>query len=1001
VEETVGPGGVNVGGQLTGDPLPTRTAERSSTVSAEAVRGLDSTAPFAMQPGADSIVGARVGRYTIRQTIGFGGMGLVVAAYDSELGRSVAIKLVAGDSDQARRRLVREAQAMARLSHPNVVTVHEVIRLGERAGIVMELVDGDNLATWCAARERGWHEIVAAYVQAARGLAAAHRAGLVHRDFKPSNALIDNQGVVRVTDFGLVRVARSGAVDAPLAGEVHAPPAGDMLDVTLTRTGSVMGTPAYMAPEQHRGVEIDARTDQWALACSLYTALHRQRPFAGETHDELRTAVLAGAVRAEPTDTAVPRAIRAAIRRALALDPADRFATMEELIAALSPKRRAWQMAAALAAIALAGGTAAVLAAGGADDEARCTGLDAPMEAVWNPARADQLRAQFAATGNHAEIGEKVVAALDGHGARWVRARTRACTDARQGVGSSELLDRRMRCLDERLVEMSAAVEALSRADADMVRGAGDAVDRLHPAAECDDPRDSVPRPADPRARAEIAAAEDTLARGWALQALSQYEAAAPLARQAAAVGERTGWSPLLARALILLGDCQDRQMQYSAALASYDRAATVAAQARDDAAVVDALARRFLVLGEHLGQPAAALEGRTFIELALERAGRPPHLRALWLHFLAIMLLKQDEAEDALAIESEAVAIWRGLVPAGHVLLVDSLETLGNIHIQRGELDRAEALLHEVLAAKSSARGPGHLSVADTLTNLGVLDSTRGRLTEAIDSWKRAVAISDAAGAPACVAMLDIGLVRFQLGQWRASADQLATSLSCVERRRPGKASKWVGMTASELGYALMALGELDRAAQQLDRGVEILRASGSKRVVDALAQAARLSIARGDRATARGRVDEAKKHGSAVNPLLHLAEAEVVRAEAGCREARAIYELAIKVSTEENPLTRFDATTGLAECLSQLGRPADAVAALEPELAWLDEVGADRGTGARARLAMARALIAAGGDRKRARSLADAARAGFATLGAPGERRAAEVARWAARLR
>jgi serine/threonine protein kinase len=123
VEETVGPGGVNGGGQLTGDPLPTRTAERSSTVSAEAVRGLDSTAPFAMQPGADSIVGARVGRYTIRQTIGFGGMGLVVAAYDSELGRSVAIKLVAGDSDQARRRLVREAQAMARLSHPNVVTV--------------------------------------------------------------------------------------------------------------------------------------------------------------------------------------------------------------------------------------------------------------------------------------------------------------------------------------------------------------------------------------------------------------------------------------------------------------------------------------------------------------------------------------------------------------------------------------------------------------------------------------------------------------------------------------------------------------------------------------------------------------------------------------------------------------------------------------------------------------------------------------------------------------
>ncbi len=190
---------------------------------AAAARGnpmFELTAPFAIEPGLEGVVGAQVGRYTIRNIVAFGGMGLVVAAHDAELGRLVAIKLVASDDSQARRRLVREAQAMAQLSHPNVVTVHEVIWFGERAGIVMELVDGDNLATWREARPRSWREIVAAYTQAARGLAAAHRAGLVHRDFKPSNALIDRDGVVRVTDFGLVRAARASTAE-PFDGVIR------------------------------------------------------------------------------------------------------------------------------------------------------------------------------------------------------------------------------------------------------------------------------------------------------------------------------------------------------------------------------------------------------------------------------------------------------------------------------------------------------------------------------------------------------------------------------------------------------------------------------------------------------------------------------------------------------------------------------------------------------------------------------------------------------------
>jgi eukaryotic-like serine/threonine-protein kinase len=958
-----------------------------------APRAFEPTAPYVMPDDAGPGIGAHIGRYVVQRMVGTGGMGLVVAAQDPELGRLVAIKVVAGDHNQAHTRLVREARAMARVSHPNVVTVHEVIRLEDRAAIVMELVDGQDLATWRAAGPRGWREIVAAYVQAARGLAAAHRAGLVHRDFKPTNALIDRDGVVRVTDFGLVRAA--GSTDS--SSSVDLPPAPG-LDLTLTRTGAMIGTPAYMAPEQHAGEPTDARTDQWSLACSLYTALYEQRPFPGEAYSELSAAVLAGALRPEPSDTRVPRPIRAAIRRALSRRPADRFASIDDLIAALSPGRRATLIAAALGATAIAGAVAVALIASG-DDGPSCTGLDAPLVAAWNQPRAGELRTRLVSVGGSTpEAADRVVGGLDRYAAEWTAARTRACTLARQGVGSAELLDRRMRCLDQRLVAMSALVGGLAQADRAVLRGAGPAADRLHPIAECTDPRDPVPRPAGAQARAQIAAAEAALARGWALQSLGYFERALPLARQAAETGERTGWSPLLARALILRGDCEDRQGMYKAALATYESAATVAARSQDDALIADALARRFLVLGEHLGRPAEALEGRRYIELALERAGRPQHLRAMWLHFLAIMLHSTQRQDEALEAEVEAVSIWRQIVPAGHVNLVDALETQGNIEIARGQYDRAEDLLQEVLAAKIAARGSQHLSLADTYTNLGVLEVMRGRWRLAIDNWERSVSVSRAAGGASCIATLDIGLVRYEVGQWRAAIEVAREAQRCMEVHRPGE-STWVGVASAHVGRVLLALGELDRAGELLPRAIDVLRSAGSPEVAASLADAARLALLRGDRAAARARLDEAVKADKTGGPAVALARAEFARAESGCAAARPAYERAIEAARQDSTSTRSAARCALAECMLAGGKPSEALAAIEPELAWLDEVGADPAAAARARFAAARALVASRGDRHRARSLAVAARDGFASLGAPGRKRSDDVARWLTR--
>ena len=286
---------------------------------------LATTVPSGEHP-VDLLPGSSVGRYVLRRRIGAGGMGVVYAADDPELGREVAIKLLRPDrlsgQPEARARIIREARAMARISHPNVITVFDAGAAGEHVFIAMELVRGQSLRSWMADRGRSAAEIVEIFSKAGRGLAAAHDAGLVHRDFKPDNVLVGDAGEVRVSDFGLA-----------LENEAPAPGPGDR-SVTATRTA---GTPAYMAPEQHVAGHIDARSDQFSFAASLYEALHGERPFRGDSYDELSANVLAG--RVAPATARVPRSLRAILLRALSVRPGDRFPTMDALLRALGRDR--------------------------------------------------------------------------------------------------------------------------------------------------------------------------------------------------------------------------------------------------------------------------------------------------------------------------------------------------------------------------------------------------------------------------------------------------------------------------------------------------------------------------------------------------------------------------------------------------------------------------------------------------------------------------------------
>jgi predicted Ser/Thr protein kinase len=276
----------------------------------------------------------RLGRFTLLNKLGAGGMGEVFAAYDEKLDRRVAVKLIhssQADSHDARARLLREAQALARLSHPNVVGVYEVGDLDGEIFVAMEYIDGTTLKEWQEAAGREVAEILDVYAQAGRGLEAAHEAGLVHRDFKPSNVMVGRDGRARVLDFGLAhgRGARAEGRGGPSSRQAA-------LGEKLTFTGEILGTPAYASPEQLRGEAVDAQSDQFSFCVALYEALYRRHPFAAEAGvGGMRAATLAGRVAPPPAVHEVPPAVHEALARGMSVEPGARWPDMEALLSAL------------------------------------------------------------------------------------------------------------------------------------------------------------------------------------------------------------------------------------------------------------------------------------------------------------------------------------------------------------------------------------------------------------------------------------------------------------------------------------------------------------------------------------------------------------------------------------------------------------------------------------------------------------------------------------------
>jgi serine/threonine protein kinase len=282
----------------------------------------------------------KVGRYRVLGRIGAGGMGVVYKAHDPELARDVAVKLMNtdavadSDAEHARGRLVREARAMARLAHPNVIHVYDVGTVEDGVFIAMELVEGESLGAWVKGETRPWKDVLARFVEAGRGLAAAHDAGVIHRDFKPENVLCGVDGRVRVGDFGLAggpgsETGRHEPVSASDSGQASIDRSA--VSDALTRTGALLGTPKYMAPEQEAGLAATARSDQFSFCVALYEALFGQAPYAGDSVIEYRLEVREGKLRTPPV-TDVPGWIAEVLAKGLSIEPADRHASMQMLL---------------------------------------------------------------------------------------------------------------------------------------------------------------------------------------------------------------------------------------------------------------------------------------------------------------------------------------------------------------------------------------------------------------------------------------------------------------------------------------------------------------------------------------------------------------------------------------------------------------------------------------------------------------------------------------------
>jgi tetratricopeptide (TPR) repeat protein/predicted Ser/Thr protein kinase len=948
-----------------------------------------------------------LGRYVIVRELGAGGMGVVYAARDPELDREVAIKLLrarvrsAADEDQARARLVREGRAMAKLVHPNVIRVYDIGLHEGQVFVAMELIDGGTLAEWQAKGPRPWREVLAIYASAGRGLAAAHAAGIVHRDFKPANVLLARDGRVLVTDFGIARL--EGGEGASSSDDAAA--LGHSGEVAVTQTGAILGTPEYMSPEQLRGAPVDARADQFAFCLALYRALYGEGPFvtpagaAGEGStplEQLQKTVLAGQVRPPPRGSTVPGWVREHVLRGLRLDPAERFPSMDALLAALAadPAIRRRRVLGGVAAVALVGIAAWGLVRGGSGAEP-CGGAAELLAGAWDGAARARVESTFLASGKPFARGsfDRVAARLDGYAGEWATQRTQACRATRVRHEQSEaLLELRLRCLDERRAGLAALVAQLASADAALVEHALDVANRLDPLAACADTADlqaEAPAPTDPALAEKVNKLRARLDAIAAMNKAGKYQEALALARPLADEAEATGFAPLAGRARLELGTIEVSLNQMDAARQDLDRAVTLAGEGHTDRLLAVALAQL-------AGQETAARkdeEAAQSARLAEALATRQHDTEALGFARMtrATVLQRQGHVAEATELRKDVLVSYERDFGKSDARLLQVLNPLANGAMISGRLDEAQAWAQRALDLTVEVYGPDHPLVVVALNGLATLAERRGDDPAAIPLYERALGVAERAYGPEhpSVATLlhNLAIVHFRLDQYDEAAKLWQRALALTE--------KIYGPEHPEMCKVLAALAQLRSIQGRPQEALEL-----TKHAIDIMTRAdgptapglsifyanlALFQYEKGDLPgalatqqqsldlTAKVEGKDSDAYGTGLSRMTRFLVADQRCADALPLTAEAIRLLEKHVGMDTLRLRR--PLELRAKCLTQAGKPAEAFPFIERVAKMIEKAGGDESDQASVRLLRADALWALGKDRKRAR--AEAARA------------------------
>jgi serine/threonine protein kinase len=727
-------------------------------------------------------------------------MGEVYAAYDHELDRKVAVKLLRVKPGngvslaEGRARTLREAQAIARLSHSNVVIVYDVGTFEDQVFIAMEFLDGNTVTYWLQSQQRSWREIVKVFMAAGRGLQAAHDKELVHRDFKPDNVMVTRDGQVRVMDFGLARqVSEKGERD-PVSGEFkprprtiaeaaaaisesgvfpdepsetlvinHDAPLGPdtlemqnsgLFDNQLTRTGAMMGTPAYMAPEQFLGTATDARTDQFSFCVALYEAVYGERPFGGNSMFALTSNVVQGNVKEAPANTKVPPWVRRILLRGLRPNATERFPSMKALLEALERdpavalRRRALTVAAVLLPILVGLGVRQSVAS----HQLVCGGAADHLADVWEltapgveSSRQATIHRAFLASGKSyaADVYASVRRILGSYAQSWATMYREACEATHvRGEQSAEVLDLRMSCLQERLGGLRALTQVYTAASGEVVENAVSAANTLGGLERCADVpllRAVVRPPEDPATRARVDDLRRRLAELKARFDSGSWRVGAGAADSLAGEARVLGYQPLTAEALTLVGHVRDKLTDGIGSSKAFEEAFWQADAARDDDVRADAAASLVYTYGYLENDYAQADRWASAADAVLRRLGGHDRERAWLLNNVATVAGLRGRKEEALRFNEQALALKRKAWGSDHP---DVGLSEGNVAVALEDLGRdQEALAHVDLSIDILGQGLGaeHPELATQLMNRGEILNALGRYREARRSFESA----------------------------------------------------------------------------------------------------------------------------------------------------------------------------------------------------------------------------------------------------------------------